>query len=464
MKILKYILPTALMPALILAGCNKNLDLKPSDFIDASKAYRNVSDINLGLIGAYAALGTSSITNTSLVSDEAMLPTENTTGRNVSTYRWQIDPTNTTITAGFDENYIAIDRINRVLESIDAVPVGSNEVDYKERFRGELFAMRAYSHFELLRQFASSYEPAAMGIAYMEKSENTKPSRLSVTETIAKIKADLAKAKTLIPSAFDSITRITRPAVSAIQARVALYEKNWDDAINFSGEAITAKPLASKANFPLIWTDANNSEVIWKLRKAAAGDGLLGAFYFDTRNIAIYVPSFELVSKFDSINDVRFRPYIKYDKTRGAGKSEYLVNKYTGGTSVVGLADAKLFRTGEMYLIRAEAYAEKGNLANAAADINTLRSARITGYTNIVFATKDNAIAEIYNERFKELAFEGHRFFDLRRRNMNVDREPADAINALGAVLLTPDNAAYTFPIPDAERRANKNYEQNPKY
>ncbi len=449
---------------LAVTSCNKNLGLTPSDFIDASKAYRNIPDINLGLIGAYAALGTSSITNTSLITDETMLPTENTTGGNVSTYRWQYDGSNTTITAGFDNNYIAIDRINRVLSSIDIVPVGPTEATIKERYRGELLAMRAYCHFELLRQFASAYEPAGMGIAYMEKSENTKPSRLSVAESIAKIKADLVKAKALIPASFDTVTRITLPAVSAMQGRLALYEKNWDDAITFSTEVINAKPLASKTVFPTIWTDVSTAEVVWKLKRASSADGLLGGFYTRNDGLALYVPSFELVNKFDSINDIRFKPYIKYDKTRGTGKSVYLVNKYVGGSSVVGLADIKLFRTGEMYLIRAEAYAEKNNLASAVADINTLRAARINGYSNVAFASKENAIAEIYTERFKELAFEGHRFFDLRRRNMNIDREASDAVNALGAVLLTPNEAQYAFPIPDAEWRANKNYTQNPKY
>lgn len=128
-KIFNFFTAVLLLAA---TSCNKNLDLTPSDFIDASKAYRNIPDINLGLIGAYAVLGTSSITNTSLISDEAMLPTENTTGRNVATYRWQFDGSNETITAGFDNNYIAIDRINRVLGSIDIVPVDPQKRQLKK--------------------------------------------------------------------------------------------------------------------------------------------------------------------------------------------------------------------------------------------------------------------------------------------------------------------------------------------
>ena len=67
-------------------------------------------------------------------------------------------------------------------------------------------------------------------------------------------------------------------------------------------------------------------------------------------------------------------------------------------------------------------------------------------------------------ERFKELAFEGHRFYDLRRRNRNVDRLPEDAVNASGAVTLTPTQAQYVFPIPASEVLINKNTIQNPDY
>ena len=165
----------------------------------------------------------------------------------------------------------------------------------------------------------------------------------------------------------------------------------------------------------------------------------------------------------DTTKDIRYKAYIKYDDTRGTDKHLYRVSKYAGGGTNV--ADVKLYRTGEMYLIRAEAYAETpGKLAEAAADLNALRAARVNGYADQSFAGKDALIDAIYLERFKELAFEGHRFFDLRRRNLPIVRTAADAINNLGAVQLQPTEAQYAFPIPDYELKANKNMEQNPKY
>src|SRR3954469_5895887 len=104
-----------LILSVFVMACNKKLDLQPPDTIDAEKAYRNISDLNEGVIGAYAAIRGTTISNVSLVSDECMLPNDNATGKFVGTYRWQYDPSSTTITNTWGECYIVIDRLNRVL-------------------------------------------------------------------------------------------------------------------------------------------------------------------------------------------------------------------------------------------------------------------------------------------------------------------------------------------------------------
>lgn len=456
----------ALALSVCILACNKQLDLSPTDsIIDPGRTFRTVNDLNGGLLGAYSGLTYNTIYGISLVTDECTLPSENGTGGGVATYRWQIDPSNTTITASFGEYYVAIDRANRVLGAMDAVTAkGDEETALKNRYRGEALALRAYCHFQLLQSYAEAYEPAAMGVPYMDAAVNGFPSRNTFGEVTAAIERDLQLAKTLVPADFDDNTRITLPAISAIQARVALYAKKWDDAVTYATEAIDALPLASAADFPGIWKDTKESEVIWKLKQVAgSNDGLIGSVYFN-RNVALYVPSFELINLFDKTHDVRYPAYIRFDDTRGDGNSEYLVNKYAGVSGSLGLADIKLFRTGEMYLIRAEALAEKNQAGAGADDLNALRAARISGYTPQTFAGKDALITALYTERFKELAFEGQRLFDLRRRGLSVTRNPEDAINALGAVLLKPGQKGYVFPIPDAETKANKNMKQNPGY
>ncbi|MBC9932658.1 RagB/SusD family nutrient uptake outer membrane protein [Chitinophaga qingshengii] len=455
----------ALMLPVCLLSCNKQLDLSPTDsIIDPGRTFRNVSDLNGGLLGAYTRLTYNTIYNVSLVTDECMLPSENGTGGGVASYRWQIDPGNTTITESFNEYYITIDRANRVLAALPQVPAKGDEVAQRDQYHGELLALRAYCHFQLLQSYAQAYTPSALGVPFMDVSKISSPARNTFGEVMARIEDDLKAAKKLIPADFEDNTHITLAAVSAIQARVALYEQKWSDAVTYATEAINASPLASRNKFAAIWKDAGESEVIWKLKQMAnTNNGLIGGVYFKKR-VALYVPSFELVKLFDKDNDVRYPAYIQFDDTRGSGKSVYLVNKYAGSNGNPGLADLKLFRTGEMYLIRAEALAELNQVADGATDLNDLRAARISGYTAETFGGKDALITAIYTERFKELAFEGQRLFDLRRRSLPVTREPEDAVNALGAVLLKPGDRGYVFPIPDAETKANKNMVQNQPY
>jgi hypothetical protein len=66
-------------------------------------------------------------------------------------------------------------------------------------------------------------------------------------------------------------------------------------------------------------------------------------------------------------------------------------------------------------------------------------------------------------ERFKELPFEGHRFWDLKRRGLPVQRIGTDAPSATGATL-AGGNFRFTLPIPQVEMQANKLMVQNPGY
>ncbi|UCJ05777.1 RagB/SusD family nutrient uptake outer membrane protein [Chitinophaga pendula] len=460
--------------ALGLGSCNKKLGLSPTDTIDAGKAYRTIEDLNAGLTGAYASLTNNTIRNVSLTSDECMLPDDNSTGKYVASFRWQYDPSSTTITDAWRYLYVTIDRLNRVLAAADQITVPAGKEPLRKQYKGELLALRAYCHLELLRQFAEKYEAGAMGIPYMTASVLSYPERNDFGTVIRMIHADLEQAKTLLPASLQDRSKLTLPAVSAIQARTALYAKDWVQAATYAQAAIDQLPLASPADFKAMWARSqrrNDAEVFWRIlaepgdEQAQDGDGLAGSIYYDTRQILLYAPSFELIRTLDEANDVRFAAYIKRRDEGAPYKAPFIVSKYQGNMNVTpNLADMIPFRTGEMYLILAEALAEQGRTDAGATALNTLRAARITGYTNQTFSGKDALITAIYEERFKELAFEGHRFFDLRRRNLPITRDADDAANAIGAKLLNPTDAQYVYPIPDAEIRANKHMIQNPHY
>ena len=83
------------------------------------------------------------------------------------------------------------------------------------------------------------------------------------------------------------------------------------------------------------------------------------------------------------------------------------------------------------------------------------------------FSNLEDAINEILTERRLELAYEGHRYIDLKRTrsitNDGIDRDGADCGGSIPCNLIATDYR-FTFPIPVAELNANTNITQAPGY
>ncbi|WP_423737692.1 RagB/SusD family nutrient uptake outer membrane protein [Chitinophaga caseinilytica] len=462
---LAYIL---LAVALLGTGCLGDLGIKPQDRVPQQGAFNNVTALNTGVLGVYAGLNYGATQYiTTLLTDEATMPRENNTGRGVIPWRWQYDPgTSAEPAAAWGAYYDVIDRANRVLAVIDQVPATGEELITRNRLKAELLALRAFSHLELLSYYSVDYEPASPGVPVMTESKLSKPPRDAVSKVYQQINADLVAAKGLFPANYvvTNRQRIDPLIVTAIQARASLLQKNYDAAINFATQVIDARPLASAAAFPNIWTDLSTAEVIWKLKRDN-GEERLGVNYRDNTGRIIWAPSFKLMESFDPVNDIRFANYFRNLGTVDAPR--WTAIKFVGGqAALVNLADAKLFRTAEMYLIRAEANARKAtpNVVAGAADLNALRTARITGYVPEIFPTAAALLDAVIQERFKELAFEAARYVDLRRNNRQINRGPKDVALAQDAVNLTQDDREYWLPIPQAEIFANENIAQHPKW
>jgi starch-binding outer membrane protein, SusD/RagB family len=461
MKLNRYIWVAGL--ALVGTACKKQLEIFPTDNVEENLAVTTVPNLDKAMIGAYANINGSydaEIYATSLYSDEATLPLENNTGRGVIAYRWQTDPSTGEVTTAWGRYAYGVDRANRVITAADKITgKDATEEATKARLKGEALALRAFCSFQSLINFAENLQSGSLGVPYPTTFGIQKPSRLTVGEVFTKVNQDLTAAAGLIPASFADRTRITLLAVNAMQARVALYEKNWDAAIAAATKVINALPLATRTQYPQVWKDQSDAEVVWK-HKRTANQARLGDSYYDrSQGKIMYAVAYELLDLFTAA-DIRVGSTVL---ERGAGR--YSVGKYIGGTAAEeGRADIKVFRTAEMYLIRAEAYAEKTQLGLGGDDLNALRAARITGYANQTFASKDALVNAVLEERYKELAFEAHRMHDLRRKLLPVTRIPEDAENALGAVLLNPTDRVYYYPIPADEILANENVLQNPPY
>lgn len=461
MKLSKYIWGLALV--VFATSCEKQLEITPPDNIEEDKAMTNVPDLEKAMIGAYANINgayDNDIYANALYSDEATLPLENNTGRGVIAYRWQTDPGISEVTDAWDSYAYGVDRANRIIAGADKL-TGKTPAEEAQRLRikGEALGIRAFCEFQVLIGYAENLQPGSMGVPYSYQSRIQKPARETVGTVLTNVQKDIIDAMALIPSTFGDRTRITLLALYALQARVSLYQKNWDLAISAATTVINAIPLATMAQYPSIWTDQTNAEVVWK-QKRTQGQGRINDVFFDRGlDKIMYGVANEMVNMFSG-DDIRYESTVL-----DLGGGRYAVGKYWGGDpNEPGRADIKVFRTAEMYLIRAEAYAEKDQLISGTADLNALRTRRISGYTNESFGSKQSLVSAIIDERYKELAFEAQRMHDLRRKLLPVTRIPEDAVNALGAVTLNPTDRTYYWPIPATEILANENMQQHPAY
>ena len=103
----------------------------------------------------------------------------------------------------------------------------------------------------------------------------------------------------------------------------------------------------------------------------------------------------------------------------------YYNTKFSGQGGMVMMTSPVILRWGEVLLNRAEAYAKLGQDGKALEDINKLRSrAGIPEYSsgNISNYGYSKVLDVVLDERRMELCFEGHRFFDVFRNRLDMDR------------------------------------------
>lgn len=475
--------------SMTFASCQKLVEIKETDLIAGDIALKTVKNNEQGVIGAYGTLNIEMSYNfNSVVSDELKVGEFYSFG---TVHEWNFGTRDVPIRDAFTAItglYRVVDRVNRVLKALpNATASSSADEALRSRLRGEALFLRALSHFELYRYYSNSSVGTDLAMPYMEEPTISPAARITVSAYFQKLKADLSAAKSLLPvysnaiATSNEIYRATDKAVSGLQARVALYLKEYSDAINFATEYINAIPLASRSNFTGIWTDANNNEQAFKLSRtvnsgSSAGPVTTGRIGIFWRGISAggsnigtvtWAPSDKIWSAYDQTNDIRFSAYLKDEPLlTNVGRGSRVIAKYAGtgyGTANENVADVKVFRTGEMYLIRAESKAETNDLVGAAADLNALRAQRISGYLPVVFSSKTDAIDQILEERFKELAFEGHRFFDAKRRNLPINRLVSDAPSST-TITLPAGNFRFLLPIPGTEIDANPLMQQNPGY
>lgn len=507
MKINRLFIGLGLSCALVLSACEKIVEVEPEFVLDRPQFFRTVQDYEYALTGTYALLrqvgyygSGAQTTGTWSVLPDMMSDNLVQTGEDLGNWVNQVNFFYTAdeddIDVAWSAAYNVINQANLVLANIDEV--GAEEPERVNRIKGQALAIRGMVHFDLLRYFGENYERNSTGLGVPYKTAfdpEEMPSRLTVKETYDRIFADLTAALTAFENMDQNINSASNRAfiddivVQALLARINLYAKEYTTAESFATMVIDAKPLASKTDFSAIWSDASLAEVIWSVTfSAGQGDPGGSNVHAAASNRNRFRPATPLLNTYDKSNDIRFPIYFgtRQSGNVSPGRTIYpgTPEVYTSAATPVlitrrvltkfvrsrsGVYDNQLnwkaLRTGEMYLIRAEARAMQGAAKALLGlnDLNTLRAARINNYVSEVFV--DQALLDaIALERRRELVGEGHRWFDLKRTTRSLNRTD---VSLNSTVRTLPSTAReWVWPIPQTEIDANENIssQQSPNY
>lgn len=470
----KYILGL-LVASSLLGGCSKFIEVEPTHELDGSTYFKNLDDIEYQLTGAYSRLRNANWfgddTNPFMSLPDMMSDNLYETSfslRNFTTHiRWAITQDDSRVASVWTAGYNVILNANLVINKID--DLASENPQKANRLKAQALVLRAMTHFDLMRYYATEYQrnSTALGVPYNKSiDKEVKPARQTVSQNYDEIFADINEALNLFQNMDRAIqgsqrTLIDEWVTKALLARISLYAELYEDAVDYATEVIDEFPLATRAHYPSIWTDATNAEVIWSYVFVAGQGRIGGNIYWAPNDRLSFTVSKALEATYDEANDIRYSTFfIPEYRENVTGFQKFLAKESMLGNPD-GVVNYKVFRTSEMYLIRAEALLKQlaSDEAGALADLNTLRAARIAGFTPGTETGTDLEEA-IALERRKELIGEGHRFFDLKRTTKTINRD-----NCTVSCTLLPDNKAWTWPIPTAEILANPNIgDQNPGY
>lgn len=443
--------------ALWMTSCNYT-DLNPTDQVDDGPVFSSTSALEQVVNGAYAKLSMAQIIRvSSILSDDVRKGGQNG-GASDDTFQWTYTASTGDHNDLWSKEYIVINLVNRILAGAENLAAESDaEKVSKNNSIGTAKFLRAYNNLELLLFFSDIEKGDSYGIPYtFQPIVLETPGRNTVNECFDYMIKDLEEAMPLLRQTTpDDPVYVSQTAVKALLARIYLYRKDYPKAYQYAAEALKEKPLAGMEKYADIWSDTSHDDIIWKLKRLV-GDETIGTIYWSADNSSAFEPSDALIRCFDE-KDIRLSTFIG-DGVDREGVRVKRVNKYKGTAANVGLADEKILRSSEMLLIMAEAKAQT-DLAEANELLNTLRAQRIEGWENKTYASKDEFTRELLVERRRELCFEGHRFFDMRRYGQPITKETIKKTLEVG-------NHRWIMPIPLAEMQGNPVIaeQQNPGY
>jgi len=314
--------------------------------------------------------------------------------------------------------------------------------DTKKQLLGENYFLRAFVHFNLLKFYSKAYtigDPSTnLGVIIRNStSGEAQKARASVQETYNFIIADLEKAIELMNSPRGS-EYASKQAAQALLSRIYLGMENNDKAIEYADQVINSGrySLETASSYPDLFANAlSHPETIWAIAFTPADNrgkfGSIASMLYSDGNSGwgeefASVPYRDLLA--ENRNDVRLSYIDTSFNDNGSVRTKngievFYITKFSYQDGDPNLSSPIMFRLSEMYLNKAEAYAKKGDNANAFAMVNEVRKNRGLENDLINSVPSGKTILDVVlDERSRELAFEGFRATDLVRNHRDIER------------------------------------------
>jgi starch-binding outer membrane protein, SusD/RagB family len=436
-------------------SCHDILEPKPIDLLTDEVVLneaKDVPNVEVGLYSSFRPVAPATIIAGDATAD--MLIHHGTFTQYQELDSKDITSANASVATLWANIYNTVYIANFILENLPGVP-GVKTAD-RNRVMGAAHFLRGYCYFVALNSFGGIPEVTGIDIA-----TNRNIPRGSAADILTLIQADYDFASTNLPAIPLNVAYAGQTTVKAAQARLNLYIQNWAKAESLATAVIQSNLYSLDSAFSDIVTKDFPPESIFEVGYTSVDDpGTdsnigLNSLFVGRREI---IPSNSTILALASTESGDRFSTISFNASDLKGNDNgWSVAKY--GTIDQDNNNVTVFRLGEMYLIRAEARAQQGHvtgIGSAMEDINVLR--KRAHAPTISAASQSQMLLLIENERLYELAYEGHRWYDLVRTGRAKDVMTAYSKNW--------QDRNNLWPIPQHELLNNPGLanDQNPGY
>lgn len=465
-----------------LTSCEDFLDLSPAHLISDQSFFQTQNDFETALVGAYSTFrgmysGSAIQYLNELSSDNSEIVWSSPSADEMQLEQNNVTPSNGIIGGAWSTCMFTISRCNTILNKIDGVAFDET---VKNRIKGETLFLRSFAYFYMAQLF---------GNLPITDLDFTSPAQVAASdltlkpasEAYTKIIADLTTAETLMPNTLNADkTKASRGTVKALLGKVYLTLKDYNNAIVKLKDVLDANQYSLVTNYQSLITEGNNNRAeslleIQFVSGRSIGNNYSALFTPAITSMAIFpgnlqgsgriLPTVNLMNAYEA-GDLRKNVSVKdgiplINGTTAPGRYAVKFVDFTITATGDGNVTLPILRYADVLLMYAEALNEDAQTTLAHDYINLVRTR--AGLVNLSGLTQSDLRLAIERERRVELAYEGHRWFDLKR----TDRLKVvlDAYYASKGLNFTVQEHEWILPIPLNEVNLNPDVIlQNPGY